>query len=1087
MMFRVFLTTGLLLFCSSAVPGEQTTDPSPKINFVDHVLPIFRQHCLTCHNANDAESGLAIDSYGGVMEGGGSGDAVVAGDASGSRLYAVMTHAEEPSMPPDQDPIPKEKLETIRQWIEGGLLENSGSKVKKRNGPSLSFSATDASGKPDEIAMPQSLWRVPVVTPERPAAASALATSPWAPLAAIAGQKQVVLYHTDSGELLGIIPYPDGIPQAIQFSRDGAYLLVAGGAHASKGVASLYDVKNGQHMLSVGDELDIVLGADINDNLSKIALGGPQRIVRIFDSATGEIVHELKKHTDWIFCVDYSPDGVLLASGDRSGGLHVWEADTGRLYLDLPGHKDAIRSLSWRADSNVLVSASEDGTVKLWEMNAGKQLKSFNAHGGGVTGVMMAKDGRIATSGKDKTVKLWKADGKAITTFPKFAEPALEVAINHDGTKIIGGDWTGTTTMWLIADPKQAQSLAANPPPLDVQTEALEKLVSERREALRVAESEKAKHESSLLRAKETHRDLQKKQTETAAKLASAKREKSDVQQQLARLQSEAATAKSQQATSREQADELRRTLELAQQQIKTLRGQIDAKVAKRDAVKQTESELAASIAVLDANVDDLKATAIESLVSITDRELDVAANERVAANAEADAQADVETVKTRIASLEQKLSEADGSTSSFRKALSDTRAEFDKLTDEVQRLAGTIKEGSQRVEEITADLAERKQQLADADDEAGRKMLEGKLADLRQDLKEAQSALDKAASERKEAEKNRELAKTRVEDLADKASTTSVDQASVESKLEKEREKLATLVATRDQLSSQRTAHGQKLTQIQNEVAAVTKLKDDAVKELAEIAEQRTDLDQQRLEISKAVKQEELSLNQTLMQLSELQKRVDMTQSALASAEHDAEKAAKMLASVDQRQPAIEKQIASLDATINQLNQASTTIRKRIAESQDKVTASEAALRTVEESVEKAMDQFAADQQRLDTLRAELLAFQKESERLEAEYLAAEKIAEEKRSAVEPEATRAEQTESSIAARSQQLEELKQSLEELQSRIAELQKKNASEKSELVSFQDRLTALQLEAEAAEEEAATRKEAAEFFRAAYGE
>ena len=105
-------------------------------------------------------------------------------------------------------------------------------------------------------------------------------------------------------------------------------------------------------------------------------------------------------------------------------------------------------AVSWRADSNVLVSASEDGTVKIWEMTGGKQLKSFNAHGGGVTDVMMAKDGRIVTCGKDSTVKLWKNDGNLITTFPSFSEAALEAVITHDGSKVIGGDCNGRAIMW---------------------------------------------------------------------------------------------------------------------------------------------------------------------------------------------------------------------------------------------------------------------------------------------------------------------------------------------------------------------------------------------------------------------------------------------------------------------------------------------------------------------------------------------------------------------------------------------------------------------------------------------------------------
>ncbi len=49
-------------------------------------------------------------------------------------------------------------------------------------------------------------------------------------------------------------------------------------------------------------------------------------------------MHEIRKHTDWITAMEFSPDSVLLATGDRNGGLFVWEGWTGREYLTLKGH-----------------------------------------------------------------------------------------------------------------------------------------------------------------------------------------------------------------------------------------------------------------------------------------------------------------------------------------------------------------------------------------------------------------------------------------------------------------------------------------------------------------------------------------------------------------------------------------------------------------------------------------------------------------------------------------------------------------------------------------------------------------------------
>ena len=69
----------------------------------------------------------------------------------------------------------------------------------------------------------------------------------------------------------------------------------------------VWDVTNGQRVFEVGDELDEVLAADISSDQTLIALGGPERVVRIYSTETGQLVHELRKHTDWICSLEFSP------------------------------------------------------------------------------------------------------------------------------------------------------------------------------------------------------------------------------------------------------------------------------------------------------------------------------------------------------------------------------------------------------------------------------------------------------------------------------------------------------------------------------------------------------------------------------------------------------------------------------------------------------------------------------------------------------------------------------------------------------------------------------------------------------------
>lgn len=463
-----------LLMTAASASLAFASDVPTKVTYEEHVKPIFRQHCLNCHQQSDKKGGLALDTFGAMIEGGGSGEVVFDdGDAEGSRLWQLVNHDDTPVMPPNQDKISADKLAIIRAWIEGGILENDGSKVKAKKANPLAFVASTG-GKPDgPAAMPETVpLQTPIVT-SRASAITAIAASPWAPLVAVAGQRQVVLYHSDSQELLGILPYPEGIPQELRFSRDGGFLIVAGGEHSVQGLVAVFNVKTGERVATIGDELDTVFGADANDDLSRIALGGPQKMLRIFDSGSGERLFDLKKHTDWIYSVAYSPDGVLIASGDRSGGLCVWEADTGRLYLDLTGHKGAIHSVSWRDDSNVLASASGDGTVKLWEMNNGKVVRTINAHGGGVNAVQFDHQGRLATAGNDKRAKLWDAAGKELKSLQHGGEAMLEVAITHDGKRLVYGNWSGEVFNTPIEKPDAMATLAANPPPAQKRVEKI--------------------------------------------------------------------------------------------------------------------------------------------------------------------------------------------------------------------------------------------------------------------------------------------------------------------------------------------------------------------------------------------------------------------------------------------------------------------------------------------------------------------------------------------------------------------------------------------------------------------------------------
>jgi len=468
-MRHLLLTSCLLLVVTPAFAQDAAVE---KITYNDHILPLFKQRCGSCHNANDRKGGLTLDNFAGTMQGGSSGAVVEGGDSSSSYLWSLVTHESEPKMPPNADKIPEAELTLIQKWIDGGLLESSGSSARMKKKSNLA--KIEVSGeRPADIAMPVGYLGDPMIQSPTRNAVTALTCSPWAPLAAISGHRQITLYHTQTFEVLGVLPFPEGQPQVLKFSRDGSMLMAGGGRGGASGKVIVYDVKTGERKAEVGDEYDSVLAADISADLTMIALGGPKRMLRVYSTETGELLFENKKHNDWITAIEFSPDGVLIASGDRSNGLLVWESSTGKEFYNLLGHTGMITDVSWRPDSNVVASSSEDNTIRLWEMNNGTEVKKWTANGGCLA-VDYIRDGRLVSNGRDQVVRLWNGDGGQLREFPGQTDLGMEVAFDAESERVLAGDWTGMVRVWNAADGVLLNEFNTNPPTIDASIAAVE-------------------------------------------------------------------------------------------------------------------------------------------------------------------------------------------------------------------------------------------------------------------------------------------------------------------------------------------------------------------------------------------------------------------------------------------------------------------------------------------------------------------------------------------------------------------------------------------------------------------------------------
>ncbi len=500
------------------------------VTYQETIRPLLQNSCLNCHNPDKHKAGLDLSTYDATMDGSDNGKVVETGDAEKSLLYKVLAHTEEPFMPKGGDKLPDSQIEIIRQWIASNAPEKAGGMVAKANsGPAIAVVPVEEQPK-GPAAMPSNGLLEPFVHTVRHGAVPSVAGSPWAPLVALAAQKQVLLYNTDSLQLVGVLPFPEGFPAIVRFSHNGSLLIAGGGVGAKLGHVVIWDVITGRRIAEVGDEFDTVLAADISPDQSLVALGGPSRLVKIFSAATGKMICKMKKHTDWVTALSFTPDGKSLISGDRAGGLAVWDCQ-GHELQSVSADTAGITGIACRG--NFVATSSEDGNVKFWDIVEGKEIKSWHAHDGGARSVAFTADGHILTSGRDRLVRLWDINGNQVRQFDPLNDIAMQATFA--GGKIIAADWSGLVRVWK-PDGTKSGDLDSNPPTIAQRIDALNKRLAD-------LDALESTQQTACNRAAATLAAARKQAADASAALDSKKAALAAAQNRIGALQNQVAAA----------------------------------------------------------------------------------------------------------------------------------------------------------------------------------------------------------------------------------------------------------------------------------------------------------------------------------------------------------------------------------------------------------------------------------------------------------------------------------------------------------------------------------------------------------------
>ena len=112
---------GLAVVESATEAAAAVNDPRRRL-FENEIRPALVDNCYECHSGENLEGGLDVTHRAGLIRGGDSGPAVVAGKPQESLLLAAIKYDGELKMPPDHK-LPASLVGQFSKWIEQGAVD----------------------------------------------------------------------------------------------------------------------------------------------------------------------------------------------------------------------------------------------------------------------------------------------------------------------------------------------------------------------------------------------------------------------------------------------------------------------------------------------------------------------------------------------------------------------------------------------------------------------------------------------------------------------------------------------------------------------------------------------------------------------------------------------------------------------------------------------------------------------------------------------------------------------------------------------------------------------------------------------------
>lgn len=231
----------------------------------------------------------------------------------------------------------------------------------------------------------------------------------------------------------------------VAFSPDGKSLVTAS---AQSNWAQLWDFASGELVAELRGHTDAITGVGFGPSGKHVLTSSADRTARVWDvSRRRGVVHVVEGTI--LDEATFSPEGrqLVTPSNGMRLALSVVDTNTGRI-LRQTASADASYSARYSPDGKLLAGETSTG-AKLWDADSDALLTELAGHAGQVNSVEFSHDSlRVVTASDDRTARVWTIATEAFVELRGHTDRVNGAVFSADDEQILTVSADGTARVW---------------------------------------------------------------------------------------------------------------------------------------------------------------------------------------------------------------------------------------------------------------------------------------------------------------------------------------------------------------------------------------------------------------------------------------------------------------------------------------------------------------------------------------------------------------------------------------------------------------------------------------------------------------